>query len=319
MGTPPGGFRPARLTVGIVSAGRVGSALGVALERAEHVVVACSAVSHASRDRAQRRLPDTAVLPVDEVASRSELLILAVPDAELAKLVSGLAATRSVRPGTIVAHTSGANGIDVLTPLTSLGCTPLAIHPAMTFTGTDEDIDRLSDTCFGVTAADEVGYAIAQSLVLEIGGEPFRVREDARTLYHAALAHASNHVVTVLLDAVEGLRSALWGQELLGQELVGDAPGGLAERVIGPLARASLENALHRGQAALTGPVARGDAAAVARHLEALTEVNPELAQAYRANSLRTAQRAHAPDDVVAALTADSDAGGATRRTGTGR
>ncbi|KUI46715.1 oxidoreductase [Mycobacterium sp. GA-1199] len=319
MGTPPGGFRPARLTVGIVSAGRVGSALGVALERAEHVVVACSAVSRASRDRAQRRLPDTAVLPVDEVASRSELLILAVPDAELAKLVSGLAATRSVRPGTIVAHTSGANGIDVLTPLTSLGCTPLAIHPAMTFTGTDEDIDRLSDTCFGVTAADEVGYAIAQSLVLEIGGEPFRVREDARTLYHAALAHAGNHVVTVLLDAVEGLRSALWGQELLGQELVGDAPGGLAERVIGPLARASLENALQRGQAALTGPVARGDAAAVARHLEALTEVNPELAQAYRANSLRTAQRAHAPDDVVAVLTADSDAGGATRRMGTGR
>ncbi|KUI04275.1 oxidoreductase [Mycolicibacterium acapulense] len=319
MGTPPGGFRPARLTVGIVSAGRVGSALGVALERAEHVVVACSGVSRASRDRAQRRLPDTAVLPVDEVASRCELLILAVPDAELEKLVSGLAATGSVRSGTIVAHTSGANGIAVLTPLTSQGCIPLAIHPAMTFTGTDEDIDRLADTCFGVTAADEVGYAIAQSLVLEIGGEPFRVREDARTLYHAALAHASNHLVTVLLDAVEGLRSALWGQELLGQELVGDTPGGLPERVVGPLARASLENALQRGQAALTGPVARGDAAAVARHLEALTEVNPELAQAYRANSLRTAQRAHAPDEVVAVLTADPDRGGSSRRTETGR
>ncbi|WP_198957236.1 Rossmann-like and DUF2520 domain-containing protein [Mycobacterium lehmannii] len=319
MGTPPGGFRPARLTVGIVSAGRVGSALGVALERAEHVVVACSGVSRASRDRAQRRLPDTAVLPVDEVASRCELLILAVPDAELEKLVSGLAATGSVRSGTIVAHTSGANGIAVLTPLTSQGCIPLAIHPAMTFTGTDEDIDRLADTCFGVTAADEVGYAIAQSLVLEIGGEPFRVREDARTLYHAALAHASNHLVTVLLDAVEGLRSALWGQELLGQELVGDAPGGLPERVVGPLARASLENALQRGQAALTGPVARGDAAAVARHLEALTEVNPELAQAYRANSLRTAQRAHAPDEVVAVLTADPDRGGSSRRTEPGR
>lgn len=79
----------------------------------------------------------------------------------------------------------------------------------MTFTGTDEDIERLPDTCFGVTAADEVGYAIAQSLVLEIGGEPFRVREDARALYHAALAHGGNHVVTVLLDAVEALRSAL--------------------------------------------------------------------------------------------------------------
>lgn len=302
MGTP-NGFRPARLAVGIISAGRVGTALGVALERAEHVVVACSAISRASRQRAERRLPETPVMPVDEVASRSDLLLLAVPDAELAGLVAGLAATGSVRPGVIVAHTSGANGIAVLNPLTERGCVPLAIHPAMTFTGADEDIVRLSEACFGVTAADEIGYAIAQSLVLEIGGEPFRVREDARPLYHAALAHAGNHVTTVVLDAVDALREALWGQELLGQELVGDAPGGIAERVIGPLARASLENALQRGQGALTGPVARGDAAAVVAHLRALNEVDPELAQAYRANSLRTAQRAHAPADVVAVLT----------------
>jgi predicted short-subunit dehydrogenase-like oxidoreductase (DUF2520 family) len=266
------------------------------------VVVACSAISAASRQRAANRLPDTAVLPVQDVAARAELLLLAVPDAELAGLVSGLAATGAVRPGTIVAHTSGANGVDILAPLTAQDCVPLAIHPAMTFTGSDEDIVRLTDACFGVTALDEVGYAIAQSLVLEIGGEPFRVREDARTLYHAALAHASNHLVTLMLDAVEGLRSALWGQELLGQELVGDAPGGIAERVVEPLARAALENALQRGQAALTGPVARGDAAAVAGHLRALAEVDPDLAAAYRANSLRTAQRAHAPEEVFAVL-----------------
>jgi predicted short-subunit dehydrogenase-like oxidoreductase (DUF2520 family) len=297
------GLRPARLTVGVISAGRVGTALGVALERAEHVVVACSAISNQSRERAASRLPDTAVLPVQDVAARAELLILAVPDAELVALISGLAATDAVRPGTIVVHTSGMNGVGVLEPLTAQGCIPLAIHPAMTFTGSDEDIARLPDTCFGVTALDEIGYAIGQALVLEIGGEPFRVPEDARMLYHSALAHAGNHVITVVLDAVEALRSALHGQELLGQELVGDAPGGLAERIVGPLARASLENALRRGQAALTGPVARGDAAAVAGHLRAFGEVNPELAQAYRSNSLRTAQRAHAPKDVFEVLT----------------
>ncbi len=209
-----------------------------------------------------------------------------------------------MRPGTIVVHTSGANGVAVLAPLTELGCIPLAIHPAMTFTGADEDIARLPDACFGITAADEVGYAIGQSLVLEIGGEPFRVPEHARTQYHAALAHASNHLVTLLLDAVDTLRASLRGQELLGQELVGDAPGGLAERVVGPLARAALENALQRGQAALTGPVARGDAAAVAAHLSALRALDSQLAQAYRADSLRTAQRAHAPADVVAVLEA---------------
>jgi predicted short-subunit dehydrogenase-like oxidoreductase (DUF2520 family) len=301
VGTPSG-LRPARLKVGIVSAGRVGTALGVALERAEHVVVACSAISTASRRMAERRLPDTEILPVPDVADRAELLLLTVPDSELRGLINGLAATGAVRRGTIVVHTSGANGVAILAPLTEQGCVPLAIHPAMTFTGADEDIVRLSDSCFGVTAADEIGYAIAQSLVLEIGGEPFGVREDERTLYHAALAHASNHLVTVLADALDTLRAALAGQELLGQELVVDAPGGLAERIVGPMARAALENTLQRGQAALTGPVARGDAAAVAGHLAAIDHVNHELAQAYCANSLRTAQRAHAPEEVVQVL-----------------
>ncbi|AYE98073.1 DUF2520 domain-containing protein [Mycobacterium paragordonae] len=296
------GLRPARLKVGIISAGRVGSALGVALERADHVVVACSAISQASLQRAQRRLPDTPVLSPPDVAAGAELLLLAVTDSELPGLVAGLAATSAVRPGTIVVHTSGANGIGILEPLTRQGCIPVAIHPAMTFTGSDEDIARLPDTCFGVTAADEVGYAIGQSLVLEMGGEPFFVREDARVLYHAALAHASNHLVTVLADALEALRAALTGDELLGQQRVDNQPGGIAERIVGPLARAALENTLQRGQAALTGPVARGDAAAVAGHLSALGDADPELAHAYRVNALRTAQRAHAPDDVVEVL-----------------
>jgi len=230
-------------------------------------------------------------------------LLLTVPDSELPGLVNGLSSTDSVRRGTIVAHTSGANGVAMLAPLTARGCIPLAIHPAMTFTGADEDIARLAETCFGITAADEIGYAIAQALVLEIGGEPFGVREEDRTLYHAALAHGSNHVVTLISDAVTALRAALFGQGLLGQELVADAPGGLAERIVGPLARAALENTLLRGQAALTGPVARGDATAVAAHLAALDDVDPELAQAYCADSLRTAQRAHAPKEIFDVLT----------------
>jgi len=226
--------------------------------------------------------------------------LLAVPDTELPGLVSGLAATAAVRPGTIVAHTSGVNGVDVLAPLED--CIPLAIHPAMTFTGSDEDIARLPDACFGITAADEVGYAIAQSLVLEIGGEPFRVPEQARTLYHAALAHAGNHIVTVVTDALDALRAALAGTELLGQQLVDDQPGGIAERILGPLARAALENTLQRGQAALTGPIARGDAGVVAGHLRALQSVDPQLAQAYRVNAIRTAEKVHAPEDVLEVL-----------------
>ena len=293
---------PARLSVGIVSAGRVGTALGAAFERVGHVVVACSAVSDVSRHRAATRLPDSQILPVDEVAGRCNLLLLAVPDTELSSLVKGLAATGAVAAGTIVVHVSGAHGTAILEPLTEQGAVPLAIHPAMTFTGHDEDIDRLSSACFGITAADEIGYAIAQSLVLEIGGEPVRVPEAMRTTYHAALAHGSNHLVTLVADAVEALRSALQGEELLGQQLVDAAPGGVAERVLQPLLSAALDNALRRGPSALTGPVARGDADAVAAHLRALEAVDPQIAAGYRALSLRSAQRTGSKPELMAIL-----------------
>lgn len=269
----------------------MGSAFGVALERAGHVVFGVSAISDASVHRARTRLPESRILPVEEVAASSELLILAVPDSELAGLIRGLASAGVVRPGTLVAHTSGANGVGVLAPLSELGARPLAIHPAMTFTGHDEDLARLANACFGITAADEIGYAIAQSLVIEMGGEPVRVAEEHRTLYHAALAHGSNHLVTVIVDAVAALRAALDGPGLLGQQVVDDAPGGLAERLLAPLASAALDNALRRGQSALTGPVARGDAAAVAAHLTALDSLDSRLAASYRALSLRTAER----------------------------
>ncbi|WP_028476328.1 Rossmann-like and DUF2520 domain-containing protein [Nocardia sp. CNY236] len=285
---------PARLTVGIVSAGRVGSALGAALERAGHVVFGVCAISDVSVRRARTRLPDSEILSIEEVAARSELLLLAVPDAELAGLVQGLARARVVRPRTIVAHTSGANGVGVLAPLAEVGAVALAIHPAMTFTGHDEDLRRLANACFGITAADEVGYAIAQSLVIEMGGEPVRVPEDSRMLYHAALAHGSNHLLTVVVDALAALRVALDGPGLLGQQEIDDQPGGLAERLLAPLASAALDNALRRGQSALTGPVARGDADAVAAHLSAMAAVDSRLAEGYRALSLRTAERADA-------------------------
>ncbi|WP_315771768.1 Rossmann-like and DUF2520 domain-containing protein [Rhodococcoides kroppenstedtii] len=282
---------PARLSVGIVSAGRVGTALGEALDRVGHVVFGCSAVSDASLARARTRLPDAAVLPAAEVAARSELLVLAVPDAELPALVQGLARTGSVSPGTLVLHTSGANGVGVLAPLAGNGVVTMAVHPAMTFSGKPEDTERLASACFGITAADEIGFAIAQSLVLEIGGEPVGVREDARTLYHAALAHGSNHLVTVVNDALDALRTALADTELTGQQPVESRPGGVAERVLAPLLSAALDNVLRSGPAALTGPVARGDADMVDAHLQALTDLDDDLAAGYRALSLRSAQR----------------------------
>lgn len=273
---------PARLAVGLVSAGRVGTALGQAWERSGHVVVAVAGVSDASRRRAADRLPEAAVLPPDEVAARAELLVLAVPDTELVGLVRGLAATDAVRAGQIVVHTAGARGVGVLDPLTELGVLPLALHPAMTFTGHPEDVARLGGCCVAVTAADETGATVGQALALELGAEPVRVAEADRALYHAALAHGANHLVTLVRDAVAALDTVTTG-------------GVPPERLLAPLLSAALDNALRHGDRALTGPVARGDAGAVATHLRELTARGPDgVAAGYRAMAGRTVSRARA-------------------------
>src|SRR6266545_750657 len=110
--------------VGIVGAGRVGAVLGAALARAGHRIVAASGVSAASKDRIVKLLPGVPALPADEVAAAAELLIIAVPDDTLAPLVAGLADTQALRPGQIVAHTSGAHGIGVLAPAVKAGSWP---------------------------------------------------------------------------------------------------------------------------------------------------------------------------------------------------
>ncbi|MGC4935509.1 Rossmann-like and DUF2520 domain-containing protein [Gordonia sp. DT30] len=300
---------PARLTVGLVSAGRVGTALGEALERAGHVVGAVVARSPQSRRRVAQRLPESAVLDLADVVARSELLIISVPDAVLPSVIDDVAATGALRPGTLVAHTAGAHGIGILSPLVELGAIGLAIHPAMTFVGTVDDTARLAQACFGITAAGEVGDAIASALVLEMGGEPVRVAEADRTLYHAALAHGGNHLVALVDDAISALNRAIAGSGGAGQSTatVDGNPVRLAERILAPLLTASLQNVLDLGAGALTGPVARGDADAVAAHLAALrtlpdADTDDSIAEAYRILARRAAHQSGAPPAVLDVL-----------------
>src|SRR3954449_8537854 len=207
MTTLPPRERPARLAVGAIGAGRVGATLAAALDRAGHQAVAVAAVSQASRRRAEALVPEAAVLPPDRVAARADLLLLCVPDDILAELVAGLAAADAVRPGTLVAHTSGAHGFRVLDPLLTSGALPLALHPVMTFTGTDVDLQRLAGACFGVTAPEELRLA-AEALVIEMGAEPVWIDEVHRPLYHAALATGANHLVTLINTSADLLRGA---------------------------------------------------------------------------------------------------------------
>jgi predicted short-subunit dehydrogenase-like oxidoreductase (DUF2520 family) len=261
----------------VISAGRVGAVLGEALRRAGHVVTAVSAVSDTSLRRAEELLPGVPVRSPDEVAIGADLVLLAVPDDALAGLVRGLAATRSLRSGQIVVHTSGAHGVDVLAPASEIGALSLALHPAMTFTGRAEDVERLATACMAVTApADEQAWNVAEALALELGMEPVRVPENARLLYHAALVHGANHLITLVNECAALLRGA-------GIEHV--------ERVMAPLLSASLDNALRFGDRAMTGPVVRGDSGTVQTHLAVLEEADPGVVPGYVELARRTLER----------------------------
>jgi predicted short-subunit dehydrogenase-like oxidoreductase (DUF2520 family) len=271
--------RPARLAVGVVSAGRVGSVLGAALVRAGHSVVAASGISQQSHDRAERLLPGVPLVPPDEVVAAADLVLLAVPDDALAALVRGLAVTGSWRTGQIVIHTSGAHGVEVLRPAAEAGALSLALHPVMTFTGREEDLQRMAACSVGVTAApdDDAAWNVGEALTMEMGAEPVRVPEVARPLYHAALAHGANHLVTLVDDCVDLLR---------GSGIVN------AERMLGPLLSAALDNALRHGDRALTGPVSRGDVGTIRNHLAVLAERAPDVEPCYTALARRTVARA---------------------------
>jgi predicted short-subunit dehydrogenase-like oxidoreductase (DUF2520 family) len=275
-GLAPAASAPARLRVGIVGAGRVGAVLGAALAAAGHEVVAAAGLSAASAERAARLLPGVPLLPTDEVVAASDLVVLAVPDDTLPGLVAGLAGTGVWRAGQLTLHTSGAHGLAVLAPAEQAGVLPLALHPAMTFTGAAEDVDRLTGTPFGVTSHPE-HRPVAEALVLEMGGEPFWVEEGDRRLYHAALVTGANHLVTLVAEAADLLRTAG----------VGDPA-----RVLGPLLTAALDNGLRRGDRGLTGPVSRGDVGTVADHLATLQERAPQSVAAYVAMAQRTTERA---------------------------
>ena len=277
-----------RLGIGIIGAGRVGAVLGAALRAEGHALTGAYAVSDASRARAAELLPGVPLLDVPALVERSEMLLLAVPDDQLAPLAAGIAATGLSPGGQLVVHTSGRYGTEALAPLARAGAATIAIHPAMTFTGTRTDLPRLVGCPMGITASAEF-LPVAAALVVEMGGEAVVIAEGDRPLYHAALAHAANHLV-VLVDQSRRALSRLGIED----------PGSYLR----PLLEAALEESLRRGSKALTGPVVRGDAGTVGAHLEALADLDAtaapvepgDVSDTYRTLALAALARARLPE-----------------------
>ncbi len=266
--------RPA-LRVGVIGAGRVGAVLAAALREAGHEIVATAGESDASRNRIAALLPGVPVRKPTAVARACDLLLLTVPDDMLPNVVTMLSASGAIHEGQYVVHTSGRHGLAVLEPAVAVGARAVAAHPAMTFTGTAVDLPRLSGCVFGVTAGP-AERAFAEQLVADLHGRPMWVPEERRSLYHAALAHGANHLVTLVSEALEMLAAA-----------GGDNPAD----TLRPLLTAALDNALEQGDAALTGPIVRGDVETVRAHLAEIVRNAPQTMSSYLALGRATLDR----------------------------
>lgn len=192
--------RSGRLGVGIVGAGRVGPVLGAALAGAGHAIVGIATSSDRNRERAEVLLPSAPVLRIPDLIERSELVLLAVPGAALPEVVNGLALAGVWQPGQLVVHTSPEFGVGVLAPALHRGAIPLAIHPAMVFSGTSLDLGRLAESYCAVTAPAPV-LPIGQALVVEMGGEPVVIEEEHRLAYAEAISTATTFSRSIVEQA----------------------------------------------------------------------------------------------------------------------
>lgn len=217
-----------------------------------------------SRERAARFLPDAPFVTPDEAASRSEVLILSVPDDVLEPLCRDL--RPSFRRGTVV-HLSGSLGLAPLAPAEEAGAAALSLHPLQTFPTVEAALERLPGSAAAVTARTDQTVELGERLARDAGCRPFRIPEERKPAYHAAAVFASNYL-TVVTAVAERLFRAAGVEEPLP--------------AFAPLARAALENALDLSpEAALTGPAVRGDAGTLRRNLEALKAEAPDLIPVY--------------------------------------
>lgn len=254
------------MKIAIVGAGRVATALAVKWLHAGHEM-AVAVHLQGTRERHDAFLPDAPFIPPAEAAGLAEVVVLGVPDSSISDVCASLAREGALHEEQVVLHLSGAMGLDVLEAARSNGARRLALHPLQTFPTVESAIARMTGTPMAITADDEETASLGERLARDVGGDAFRLDAAARPLYHAAAVFASNYLVAVAAQAESLLRTA-----------------GLQDprRAFMPLARASLENVAALGpEAALTGPVVRGDAVTLRRNLEALADRSPDSVASY--------------------------------------
>ena len=253
--------------IGIVGAGSVGTALGVALDRSGWRIHAVASRSEARRDRFRGLVPGVrAFSDATPLVEEVELIIVAVPD----DAIPAVAGAIHMYSGQAMIHTSGLLGAEALASAMAAGTQVGSFHPLVAFADLERAVAALHGATIAIEGDDQLLDLLARMAEV-IGGTPVRLAPGAKPAYHAAAVLAAGGF-DALLDAIAEL----------GRVAGLDEAGSLA--IYGRLIEQTLGNARSLGiAAALTGPMTRGDRGSVISHLAALRAHAPGALAVYRA------------------------------------
>ncbi|MGB9772924.1 MAG: Rossmann-like and DUF2520 domain-containing protein [Bacteroidota bacterium] len=260
----------AEQSIAILGAGGVGGAFAAAFQKKGLRIAAILSANEQSAKRLARQVHCRfAITDIEKLPDEISLLIIAVPDGVIQELAEAIAARAPLHFRSLTAlHTSGALSSDALQPLRERGAGVGSIHPLQMFPRS-QSLKERAGRLFGIPFTIEGtkrATLIARQIVQLFSGRAIAITREKKPLYHAAAVFASNYLITTLSAANEVLRASI----------------GKPEKIFEPIVRSSIQTALLTSpEEALTGPIERGDAATVQRHLRALNASLPHLVPLY--------------------------------------
>ncbi len=265
------------MNISIIGAGRAGTALAYLLQKKGDNISAVASRSQESLNRAKKYLDSHFTHNIFEAASRGELIILSVNDDNISSVCMNLADNEAFKENSVVAHLSGALGLNVLEPAKRIGCHVGSLHPIQTLADVDGAIANLPGSYFGLTG-EEHSVEVLREVISKLGGIAVEVKDEDKALYHAAACVASNYLVAMTYAA-----GKLYQKSTRGQSIDLSALWPLIEGTVANLKRSGPVKAL-------TGPLSRGDIKTIEKHLTSINNKTPEWSNFYRNLGLATCQ-----------------------------
>jgi predicted short-subunit dehydrogenase-like oxidoreductase (DUF2520 family) len=274
------------LKIGIIGAGKVGTALAVLLNRRGYLVSGVFSRSAASAEKLAAAVKGCRVAASSQqIADAGGLIFITTPDSAISNVVSQIKWPK----GCIVVHCSGADSTDILEPARKSGALVGCFHPLQTFAGVKEAIENMPGTTFALEAAEPL-LATLKQMAQDLGGESITLSAKDKAAYHAAAVFACNYLVTLVKMSTD-----LW------KTFQTPVPTAEAAKALLPLLRGTLHNIETIGiPNCLTGPIARGDTGTIGKHLDELQSKAPELLFAYKELGLQTVPIAVAKGTITA-------------------